>query len=170
MEQKIMDFVDTFIEGAGEMGSGLGLNRSVAQLYALLYLSNTPLSLDDMANHLKISKGNVSMNIRILESWNAVRKVWVKGSRKDYYEADLDILKIIVTRLKEGLNRRMSQALSLLQNAEQTIAENNQNGNTKDKEQFKVFQERIDRIKKIHSMTTALLTTISPEKFLMETL
>ena len=65
------------------------------QLYAILFLSDNPLCLDDMAERLKISKGNASVNIRELEKLGVVRKVWVKGSRRDFYEAELDLEKLI---------------------------------------------------------------------------
>lgn len=82
--------IDTFIQGAGKVSSALlgMINKAGGQIYALLFLSDEPLSLDEISKRLGISKSNVSINIRLLEDFNLVRKVWVKGSRKDYYAAE----------------------------------------------------------------------------------
>jgi DNA-binding transcriptional regulator GbsR (MarR family) len=81
---------ETFIQGAGKISSALlgMINKAGGQIYALLFLNDEPLSLDDISKKLGISKSNVSINIRLLEDNSLVRKVWVKGSRKDYYAAE----------------------------------------------------------------------------------
>ena len=85
MSGKLEIAQDRFIEGISRMSDTFGLNRFVIQLYVLLYLRDKPLCLDEMADALGVSKGNVSVNIRELEKWGAVKNIWVKGSRKDYY-------------------------------------------------------------------------------------
>jgi len=82
--------VDTFIEGAGNISTTLlgMVNKVGGQIYALLFLSEEPMSLDDISERLAVSKSNVSINIRLLEDMKLVRKVWVKGSRRDYYEVE----------------------------------------------------------------------------------
>lgn len=74
MNPKLEQARDNFIEAVGQLSASLGLSRVVGQLYALLYLNNGPLSLDDIVRILKMSKGNVSVNIRELEKWGAVRR------------------------------------------------------------------------------------------------
>ena len=106
MNSKLKIIEEEFIEAVGQLSVSLSINRIVGQLYALLFLSPHPLSLDDMVDKLKISKGNASVNIRELERWGAVRKMWVKGERKNFYEANLDIFKIVTNRLKNGLTER----------------------------------------------------------------
>ena len=64
-----------FIEAAGELAVSISLARSVGQIYALLYISPEPLSIDDVCRLLGVSKGNVSINLRTLEAWEAVEKV-----------------------------------------------------------------------------------------------
>lgn len=82
--------IDTFIEGAGKISSALlgMVNKVGGQIYALLFISEEPMSLDDIADRLQVSKSNVSINIRLLEDLKLVRKVWVKGTRKDFYEVE----------------------------------------------------------------------------------
>lgn len=127
---------DDFVELIGNMGAGLGLSKTACQLYALLYIKGKPLSLDAMAESLGISKGNVSVNIRNLERWEAVKKVWKKGSRKDYYRAEEDIEAIVLTRIKEGAGRRVE--------ALKEYIEENKDG--KEKKQLQKLEEYLKRL------------------------
>ncbi len=75
------------IELFSEIAKIHGLNKSVGAVYAILYLSDKPLTISDIMEELKISKGNVSMSLRKLEELGFVKKVWIKGERKNYYTA-----------------------------------------------------------------------------------
>jgi len=99
-----------FARFAGELAESFSFNRSVGQIYGLLYLQESPLSLEDIGQRLSMSKGNASINIRLLESWGAVRPVSVVGSRKDYYEANRDIKSVALRRVREGLTKRLDRA------------------------------------------------------------
>lgn len=79
---------ESFVDLAGRSAQRLGMSRSLGQVYAALYLSPRPLGLQDLMDQLHISKGNASMSVRQLAEWGAVRRVWVKGERKDFYEAE----------------------------------------------------------------------------------
>jgi len=102
--------LDRFIESAGKISANmLGMvNKVGGQIYALLFISREPLSLDDISDILQVSKGNISVNIRLLEEFKLVKKVWVKGSRRDYYEANRDyprqFLKSFFDRIREGID------------------------------------------------------------------
>ncbi len=98
MENNIIKIQDDFVEIVGNLCESLSIARILGQIYALLYMSEEPVSMDEVVERLDVSKGNVSVNINILESWGAVRKVWVKGSRKNYYTADPDIWRIVNNR------------------------------------------------------------------------
>ncbi len=135
--------IDTFVEAIGEFGASLGISKVVAQIYALLYLSEKPLSLDNISETLKISKGNVSINIRYLENWQAVKRVWIKGERKDFYEANPDIKRIIYLRLKEGLQRRIDKFNQRLNQIEPNIK------NTP-------YRKKIEEIRKILKITNKI--------------
>ena len=75
------------IELFSELAKIHGLNKSVGAVYAILYLSDKPLTISDIMEELKISKGNVSMSLKKLEEIGFVKKVWIKGDRKNYYTA-----------------------------------------------------------------------------------
>ncbi len=105
--------LEAFIESSGKISANmLGMvNRVGGQIYALLFLMREPLSLDEICDLLKTSKGNVSVNIRLLEEQGLVRKVWVKGSRKDYYEAVRDypkkLIKGFFDRVRDGIEHSL---------------------------------------------------------------
>ncbi|MBI3540571.1 MAG: hypothetical protein HY073_00210 [Deltaproteobacteria bacterium] len=109
-ETALSEARDSFIESAGKISANmLGMVSKVGgQIYALLFLSRQPFSLDEIGEILKLSKGNISINIRMLEGFGLVRKAWVKGSRKDYYEAARDyprkFLKNFFDRVRSGID------------------------------------------------------------------
>lgn len=120
-ERKLTEAVETFIQGAGKVSAALlgMINRVGGQIYALLFLSEEPLSLDDISERLAVSKSNVSINIRMLEEYNLVRKVWVKGSRKDYYAAERAYPKKV---LKDFLDKIQGTLMDAITTIERTRA------------------------------------------------
>ena len=122
----------------------LGLNSIMVQLYSLLYLSSKIMSLDEMVERLKISKGSVSVNIRALENYGAVRRVWIKGSRRDHYEAEPDIYKVILARVRALLRDRLSEADEMIgSSSDYLIAANAGVDNVQDAEAVAVFEQRL---------------------------
>jgi DNA-binding transcriptional regulator GbsR (MarR family) len=107
---EVQNALDRFIESAGKISANmLGMvNKVGGQIYALLFLSRQPLSLDDISEILQVSKGNISVNVRLLEELKLVKKIWVKGSRRDFYEANRDypkkLLKGFFDRIREGID------------------------------------------------------------------
>lgn len=99
-----------FARLAGDLAEEFSFSRSLGQIYGLLYMQDAPLALEDIGRRLSMSKGNVSINIRLLEAWGAVRPLSVVGSRKDFYEANRDIKGLALRRLSEGLTKRMDMA------------------------------------------------------------
>jgi len=117
MDEKTQEIIDEFVEMMGHLGSSIGLSKVACQLYALLFIKGKPLSLDEMMNYLKMSKGNISINIRALEGWGAVKKIWRKGSRKDFYQCEEDIPKIVIKRIREGLDKRLNLLKEFIERA-----------------------------------------------------
>ncbi len=152
---------DNFVESIGKLSESLGLSRIAGQLYALLYISGSPLSLDDIVETLKVSKGNVSVNIRELEKWGAVRKIWVKGSRKDFYLPELDIWKIISERLKVGLQRRLSEAKEGITRTVKLLEEAGKSSDLDEKETLKIYKERIDKVKELQKVVETVIGAVS---------
>ena len=110
-----------FIHEVGEFAAGLGLNRSVGELYGLLYMSPRALCLDEMAEAAQMSKASASVNVRELERWGAVRKTWVQGDRKDYYEANRNLPEIVIGRMQDGLGRRLRGLRGAIAEAQKAV-------------------------------------------------
>jgi len=98
---------DKFIQSWGTLGSNWGINRTMAQIHALLLISDEPLSAQQIIKELKISVGNANMNIRSLIDWGLVHKESISGERKDFFIAEKDmwevVKKIIIQRKKKEL-------------------------------------------------------------------
>ncbi|NNF59202.1 MAG: hypothetical protein HKN04_13285 [Rhodothermaceae bacterium] len=91
----------------GEMASHWGINRTMAQIHALLYAAERPLDTDEIMERLQISRGNANMNLRALVDWDLVRKTHQIGSRKDYYTAEQDVWKITTTIIEQRRKREI---------------------------------------------------------------
>lgn len=106
--------IQQFVLHFGEMGGRWGVNRTVGQIYALLFLSDRPLNAEDISSALGISRSNVSMGIKELESWRLVRKRHLPGDRREYLEAPDDIWQILRTLAEERRKREIDPTLSML--------------------------------------------------------
>jgi DNA-binding transcriptional regulator GbsR (MarR family) len=147
----------SFIESIGKLCDSFGLNRFIAQLYAVLYLSDKPLSLDDLAEKLKSSKGNVSINIRELEKWGAVKNIWVKGSRKDYYEANLDVKSVILKKVKQGIEKRIGETSDMINGFKEMIQVKGDNWTEEEKNIAKTYEERLKKIEDLKAFAVTAL-------------
>ncbi|NHZ95293.1 GbsR/MarR family transcriptional regulator [Massilia sp. CCM 8734] len=106
-----------FILHFGEMGSRWGINRTVGQIYALLYVLAKPLNADEIAEHLQFSRSNVSMGLKELQSWRLVKLLHQPGDRREYFEPPKDIWDIFKALLEERRRREVEPTLSMLRDA-----------------------------------------------------
>jgi DNA-binding transcriptional regulator GbsR (MarR family) len=98
---------DELIDLAGQVAQMLSFNRSIGQIFGCLYLSPTPLSLEEVAQRCRMSKGNASIHLRTLHGWGAVHRTSSLGTRKDYYRAETDLVDLATRRIQEGSKKRM---------------------------------------------------------------
>lgn len=101
---------DLAIDTLGRITEFWGFSRTMGRLFGLLYLSSEAMGLQDICDRLHISTGNASMTLNQLLRWGVVRKVWVKGDRRDFYEAETDFWKMISGVLNERERREIAQA------------------------------------------------------------
>lgn len=138
----LIDAKSQFIASWGAFGTQWGINRTMAQIHALLLVSADPLSQDDIMQQLNISRGNVNMNIRGLIDWALVERIIIPRERKEFFVAEKDIWKvakqIMIERKKRELDP-MTKMLAQLSNIDE---------DKKDKE-VKAFTDTITGIKKI---------------------
>lgn len=97
--------VERFILHWGDMGDEWGVNRSVSQIHGLLYLSEGPLTAEDIAEQLGMARSNVSNSLKELLSWNLIRRVPIMGDRRDHFEAETDIWEV-AARIAAGRKER----------------------------------------------------------------
>lgn len=106
---------EEFVSQWGSLGSQWGINRTMAQIHALLMTSTQPLSTDQVMEALEISRGNAHTNLKDLVGWDLVRIVTKKGERKEFFEAEKDVWRIFVTICRERKRREIEPAVRLLQ-------------------------------------------------------
>lgn len=110
---------DNFISQWGAFGSHWGINRTMAQIHALLMTGLEALSTDEVMAKLSVSRGNAHTNLKELVSWGLVRIVVKKGDRKEYFDAERDVWKIFTIILRERQRREIDPALDLLRNCQE---------------------------------------------------
>lgn len=103
-----------FITHWGEMGARWGLNRTVAQTHALLFLSEKPIPADEIAETLAIARSNASTSLRELQSWGVVRIVHVAGDRRDHFEAMRDVFAMFRVIARERKKREIDPTVHML--------------------------------------------------------
>ena len=97
--------VERFVLHWGDLGSRWGVNRSVTQIHALLYVSDRPLTAEEIADRLGLARSNVSNSIKELTGWNLIRRIPIKGDRRDHFEAEADVWEMF-TRISAGRKER----------------------------------------------------------------
>ena len=113
----VSTFQQRFILHFGEMGSRWGINRTIGQIYALLYISEQPKNADDIVHALHLSRSNVSMGLKELQSWRLVRSQHLPDDRREYFSAPDDIWEIFDVLIEERRKREIDPTLSMLRDA-----------------------------------------------------
>ena len=122
LEQAKIKYIHTW----GTLASSWGVNKTMAQVHALLLVSTKPLSSEDIMEALKISRGNVNMNVRALIDWGIVRKEFVAGERKDFFAADKDIWELFKQVTKERKKREVEPVLKVLEELQNEVKEDSE--------------------------------------------
>jgi DNA-binding transcriptional regulator GbsR (MarR family) len=117
MSPTLTPLVRSFVSHFGEMGSRWGINRTVGQIYALIYVTSRPLNADEIAEQLEFSRGNVSMGLKELQAWRLVHLRHLSGDRREYFEAPADAWEVFRTLAEERRRREIEPTLTMLRNA-----------------------------------------------------
>ena len=139
---------EKFVEAWGTFGSAWGINRSMAQVHALLLISTDPLSTEDVMEQLNISRGNANMNLRALIDWNLVRRVLKSGERREFFEAEKDVWKVATHITRERKKRELEPLVRLLNELEEVP------GTTAEAKSFRKMTHDL------HDLTTRLDTLL----------
>jgi DNA-binding transcriptional regulator GbsR (MarR family) len=152
--------VDEFVLLWGEMASAWGINRTMAQIHALLYAESKPLDTDSIMEKLEISRGNANMNLRNLLQWTLIHKVHFKGERKDYFTAEKEVWTMVSTLIHERQKREIAPIRERLQELNRTC--NEQNFNTPESIEFKErIRDFTEFLEMFERFTDALLPYIN---------
>ncbi|HEY9025470.1 MAG TPA: MarR family transcriptional regulator [Burkholderiaceae bacterium] len=103
-----------FVLHWGEMGTRWGVNRTVAQIHALLFISGRPMHAEEIAETLGVARSNVSNSLRELQSWNLVKLVHIGGDRRDHFETSVDVWELLRTIVRERQRREIAPTIAVL--------------------------------------------------------
>ncbi len=151
--------VRRMVEAAGHATQSLGIGRVLGQIFAHLYFSREPQSLDNLTSALGISKGSASMGVRQLEQWGALEKVWIKGDRKDYYRAKDSFGKIIKNAVRDLAGKKIESSSALLADAEEELKKRPKKGRTvSEKDEF--IGEQMQKLQAFQQKTQGMWNSV----------
>jgi DNA-binding transcriptional regulator GbsR (MarR family) len=126
---KYTEAKEKFIQAWGTLGSSWGINRTMAQIHALLLIHPEPLSTEEIMDELQISRGNTNMNLRDLMSWGLIFKEIRTGERREYFYAEKDIWKAAKQIIKERRKRELEPILKVLEDVKKIDGDKNDKKN-----------------------------------------
>ncbi len=142
-----------FIQSWGVLGSQWGINRTMAQVHALLLVSPEPLSAEDIMEQLSVSRGNTNMNVRELMDWDLVNKVIIPGERREYFTAEKDIWKVATLIMYQRKKRELDPMVKVLNQLSEVKGD-------ADNAELKAFTDTVSNIKKFAGQAEKTLDTI----------
>lgn len=125
-----MDYINAknkFIQTWGVLGSQWGINKTMAQIHALLYISPNPLSMEEIMEELQISRGNASMNLCSIMEWGIVYKVTKPGERKEFFEAEKNLDELAVKVARERSKREIKPVVKVLDELQKDVDNSDEN-------------------------------------------
>ncbi|WBX70939.1 GbsR/MarR family transcriptional regulator [Tenacibaculum retecalamus] len=146
-----------YIHTWGSLATSWGINKTMAQVHALLLVSTKPMSADAIMETLKISRGNVNMNVRALIDWGIVSKEFVIGERKEFFVADKDIWELFKQVTKERKKREIEPVLKVLDELQNDV-----NDNSEEAMQFKKVMKDLATV--TNTVNTILDNTIKADE------
>jgi DNA-binding transcriptional regulator GbsR (MarR family) len=146
---KYKEAKQNYIQAWGALGSSWGINKAMAVIHALLMISIKPLSTEDIMEELKISRGNVNINVRALINWGLVEKKIIAGERKEFFVAEKDVMAIARQVTKERQKREIEPMLKVLKEIEKM---------TETHEEAQEFRKVTSEIHRFSSKVNGLLS------------
>ncbi|MFP3855066.1 MAG: GbsR/MarR family transcriptional regulator [Anaerolineales bacterium] len=158
---QLSDSVRNFILHWGEMGSRWGINRTMAQIHALLYISPHPLHAEEISESLSLARSTVSTSLRELQNWGVIRMVHVLGDRRDHYEAIDDVWEMFRMVLDERKRREVDPTLEILrEGVEQAEEEGQHEGGEHTYKKLKEMLEFFEAMSRIYDRTKSVPTKV----------
>lgn len=156
LEERLHEVQDLFIRRWGEMGATWGINRTMAEIHALLFITGRPLCTDDVMERLNISRGNVSMSLRALQDWGIVRRFHRRGERREYFESLSDIWELFSIIAAERKRREMDPVLETIKQCQQMLSEQELGKPAARDEAVKLTRQRLAGMEEFMAVTNKI--------------
>ncbi len=144
---------DKFIQEWGTLGSKWGINRTMAQVHALLLIAHESLSAEDIMDQLSISRGNANMNLRALIDWGLVKKEHKSGERREYFYAEKDIWQVAQQVIMERRKRELKPVMRVLEEVKEVEG-------AADPAELKAFMESVEGLSNIINQADKFLDVV----------
>ena len=151
--QELRTAQDLFIRRWGEMGQTWGINRTMAEIHALLYITAQPLCTDDVMERLHISRGNASMSLRSLCDWGIIRRLHKRGERREYFESLTDVWEIFSIIATERKRREMDPVLETIKQCQAMLDASNIGKAAANQETVKLTRQRLGDMEEFMAVT-----------------
>jgi HTH-type transcriptional regulator, glycine betaine synthesis regulator len=155
-EQQLRHAQDLFITRWGEMGATWGINRTMAEIHALLYITAQPLCTDDVMERLNISRGNASMSLRALCDWGIIRRIHRRGERREYFESVGDVWEMFSIIAAERKRREMDPVLETIKQCQKMLDASSLGKTNAEKENVRLTRQRLASMEEFMSVTNKI--------------
>ena len=156
VEAQLRSAQDTFIRRWGEMGQTWGINRTMAELHALLYIVGAPLCTDDVMERLHISRGNASMSLRALCDWGIIRRLHKRGERREYFESLGDVWEMFSLIAAERKRREMDPVLETIKQCQRMLDESSIGKTAAKRADVQVTRQRLAGMEEFMGVTNKI--------------
>src|SRR3954463_11602869 len=155
-DQKLRNAQDTFIRRWGEMGQTWGINRTMAEIHALCYITAQPVCTDDVMERLNISRGNASMSLRALCDWGIIRRLHKRGERREYFESLGDVWEMFSIIAAERKRREMDPVLETIKQCQKMLDESTLGKSAAKQESIRLTRERLASMEEFVEVTNKI--------------
>ena len=154
-DQQLKVAQDLFIRRWGEMGQTWGINRTMGEIHAFLYVTGHPQCTDDVMERLNISRGNASMSLRALCDWGIIRRMHRRGERREYFESLTDVWEMFSIIIAERKRREMDPVLETIKQCQQMLGDEALGKGAKS-EAVQVTRQRLENMQEFMDLTNKL--------------
>ena len=147
-------------DAVGRLIEFWGFKRNMGRVWAVLYLSDQPLTAKDLRDRLRLSTGAVSMTVTELLRWGVIRKIWVQGERRDFFAAEGNLWKMVSRVIREREMIEVNEAIAALEHALTLLDERARQGSAGDKRRAAVQRDRIGKLLELARLGRTLIDAL----------
>src|SRR5271154_1983735 len=155
-QQQLRTSQDLFIRRWGEMGQTWGINRTMGEIHAFLYITAQPQCTDDVMERLNISRGNASMSLRALCDWGIIRRLHKRGERREYFESLTDVWEIFSIIAAERKRREMDPVLETIKQCRRMLEESSLGKADARQQSVQLTRERLQSMEEFMEVTNKI--------------